>query len=135
MSIARWTAEHYQELQTQVQQALWAGLDKQCLFRAVLLVLDDAITPHADGTAEVRSCTGGKSYHCNGTCTCPAYAHGMLLCKHRIGAQLYKRTHNAVHARQQVWQALRIRDAQHAAFVTAMRAAPVVTTAAPWEED
>lgn len=61
---------------------------------ARLLIAEGAVMLHANGQHTVQ---GSALYTTNGRCTCPAYVHGMIRCKHRWAVTLYKRAVATLH--------------------------------------
>jgi hypothetical protein len=87
------TEQFVQHLTVAVKQALATyPQDWRAIQRAAHLILNDRVTQDPDGTWRVASQSQpGKTYQCNGHCTCTAAQHGNTRCTHRYAVALLKR--------------------------------------------
>jgi hypothetical protein len=81
--------KRWQQATFQVAKHMHHAQTGDRLTKALDLVLTNAVTLNADGTATVKS--GGRAYRINGQCPCEDARRRTLWCKHKLAAEIHKR--------------------------------------------
>lgn len=82
-------AKRWQQVALRVAERMHQAQTGDRLTKALDLVLTNAVTLNADGTATAKS--GGRTYRINGECPCEDARRRTLWCKHKLAMEIHKR--------------------------------------------